>query len=62
VRTLAVDADDVATTDFELSDEKRDLLMTNGRAAATDFLNRFRLEDYLNTFHARLEPSPRRDA
>jgi NTE family protein len=53
VRTLAVDADDVGTTDFELSEEKQELLLANGRRAANEFLEAFRLEDYMNTFHAR---------
>jgi NTE family protein len=54
VRTLAVDADDVGTTDFKLSKEKQELLLANGRRAATEFLDDFRLEDYMNTFHARI--------
>jgi NTE family protein len=51
VRTLAVDAEDVATTEFELSPARQDMLMANGRAAARRFLDAFRLEDYINTFH-----------
>jgi NTE family protein len=54
VRTLAVDAADVATTQFELSLAKRELLIENGRRAAKEFLDAFRLEDYMNTFHASL--------
>jgi NTE family protein len=57
VRTLAVDADDVATTQFDLSPAKQDLLIENGRQAAREFLDAFRLEDYMNTFHATLEPA-----
>jgi NTE family protein len=53
VRTFAVDADDVGTTDFKLSEQKQQLLLANGRSAARKFLARFRLEDYMNTFHAR---------
>jgi len=53
VRTLAVDADDVGTTEFELSPQKQQLLLANGRNAARKFLESFRLEDYMNTFHAR---------
>jgi hypothetical protein len=52
VRTLAVDADDVGTTDFELDEEKQELLLNNGRRAGREFLDRFELEDYMNTFHA----------
>ncbi len=54
VRTLAVDAADVATTQFNLSPEKQELLIANGRKAAKAFLDSFRLEDYMNTFHAPL--------
>jgi NTE family protein len=54
VRTLAVDADDVGTTDFKLPREKQDLLLDNGRGKAKEFLDAFRLEDYMNTFHARI--------
>lgn len=38
IRTFAVDADDVATTDFDLSDDKKELLISNGRSAARRFL------------------------
>lgn len=51
VRTLAVDAADVSTTDFTLSRERQELLVGNGRAAAKEFLDAFRLESYINTFH-----------
>ena len=52
VRTLAVDADDVATTDFRLSEEKQKLLLENGRQEARRFLDEFKPEEYTNTFHA----------
>lgn len=58
VRTLAVDAADVATTEFNLSPERQELLIHNGREAAKQFLDAFRLEDYMNTFHAALAPAP----
>src|SRR5947208_4387441 len=57
VRTLAVDAADVGTTEFNLSKEKQELLIANGRAAAKAFLDQFNLDDYLNTFHAQLPPA-----
>ena len=57
VRTITVDAADVATTQFNLSKEKQDLLIANGRAAAKGFLDQFELDDYLNTFHAPLAPA-----
>jgi NTE family protein len=58
VRTVTVDAGDVGTTEFDLSQEKQELLVENGRAAARTFLDQFQLEDYLNTFHAQLAPEP----
>jgi NTE family protein len=57
VRTVTVDAGDVATTEFNLSREKQELLIENGRAAARTFLDQFELDDYLNTFHAELAPA-----
>jgi len=54
VRTLAVDADDVGTTEFNLSQEKQELLVHNGRETATAFLDTFSLEQYENTYHAGL--------
>jgi NTE family protein len=61
VRTLTVDATvrrrdgslyPVAATDFALSQELQDLLVENGRRAATAFLDRFELSEYMNTLHA----------
>jgi NTE family protein len=54
VRTVEVDAADVGTTDFDLSDEKERHLVDNGRKAAREFLDEFELADYMNTFHAKL--------
>ena len=53
VRTLAVDAADVATTDFRISRQRQQLLLENGRRAAREFLDAFELESYMNTYHAR---------
>lgn len=58
VRTLAVDAADVATTEFDLPPAKQDLLVSNGRKAAKEFLDAFQLSDYMNTFHASLAAAP----
>jgi NTE family protein len=58
VRTLAVDADGVATTEFDLSQEKQELLVQNGRSAARSFLDSFSLEQYENTYHAGLAQNP----
>jgi NTE family protein len=65
VRTFAVSATvieadgtpfAVNTTDFKLSKAHQDALVENGRRAATEFLDGFKLEDYFNTLHARLGP------
>lgn len=58
VRTLAVDAGDVGTTDFDLSQEKQEMLVHNGREAAKAFLDSFSLEEYENTYHAGLAQNP----
>jgi NTE family protein len=58
VRTLAVDAADVATTEFNLSPERQELLVANGRRAAAEFLDDFELSNYMNTFHATIETVP----
>jgi NTE family protein len=68
VRTFAVSATvidpdgapfAVNTTDFKLSQAHQDALVENGRRAATEFLDNFKLEDYFNTLHARLGvPAP----
>jgi NTE family protein len=58
VRTLAVDAADVGTTEFDLSPERQELLVENGRKAAKAFLDSFKLEDYMNTYHATLAEAP----
>jgi NTE family protein len=58
VRTLTVDAADVATTEFDLPPEKQELLIANGRTAAKSFLDAFRLESYMNTYHATLAAEP----
>jgi len=51
VRTVAVDAGDVATTEFGLPPARQEMLIGNGRAAARRFLDAFCLDDYMNTFH-----------
>jgi NTE family protein len=52
VRTVAVNAGDVGTTDFDLDDKKKDMLVANGRLAAKRFLDKFDPETYINTYHA----------
>jgi NTE family protein len=55
VRTLAVDAGTVGTTDFDLSDDLKKMLVDNGRTAAREFLDGFDLSQYMNTFHRTLD-------
>lgn len=54
VRTVAVDAGNVSTTQFDLSEDDQKMLLTNGRDAAKRFLDRFDLNEYENTYHRRL--------
>jgi len=58
VRTVTVDAGDVATTDFELPPAKQEMLMSNGRTAAREFLDAFQLDQYMNTFHQPIAAAP----
>jgi len=58
VRTVTVDAADIGTTEFNLSSERQELLIGNGRKAAKDFLDQFELDGYMNTFHAPVAPAP----
>lgn len=51
VRTVAVDAGNIGTTQFDLSTDDQNMLLRNGRDAAKHFLDRFDLSDYENTFH-----------
>jgi NTE family protein len=59
VRTVPVDADKVAATDFHLSKNKQGLLLANGRRDTKKFLDGFSLADYMNTFHAKLSANTR---
>ena len=59
VRTVAVDAGNVGTTQFNLSADDQAMLIRNGREAATRFLDRFDLTAYSNTFGSRfVAPAP----
>jgi NTE family protein len=51
VRTVTVNAGNVGTTDFNLPASAQDMLIENGRTAATRFLDKFDLADYENTYH-----------
>ena len=50
VRSIAVDAGTIATTQFNLTPADQELLINNGRAAANAFLAKFTLADYENTY------------
>jgi NTE family protein len=54
VRTVTVNAGDVGTTEFNLPPSAQDMLIANGRKAATRFLDTFDLADYENTYHRTL--------
>jgi NTE family protein len=53
VRTVTVNAGNVATTDFTLSDADKKMLVSNGRDAATRFLDNFDPRQYQNTYGVR---------
>jgi NTE family protein len=53
VRTVAVDAGTIGTTQFNLTGDDQKFLLKNGRDAAARFLDRFDLAGYENTFHLR---------
>jgi NTE family protein len=50
VRTCTVDAGDVGTTDFNLTEAQKQQLLKNGRTAATRFLDKFDPSMYRNTY------------
>lgn len=54
VRTCTVDAGDIGTTDFELTDAQKQELLEGGRRAGERFLASFAPERYVNTFGRRL--------
>ncbi len=58
VRSIAVDAGTIATTQFNLTTADQDLLINNGRAAANAFLAKFTLADYENTYGRKFDDTP----
>jgi NTE family protein len=56
VRTCAVPAGSIGTTDFDLKPADQDWLLGSGRKAAGAFLDQFKLADYFNTFGRTLQP------
>jgi NTE family protein len=61
VRSIAVDAGTIATTQFNLTPDDQDLLINNGRAAANAFLAKFTLADYENTYGRTFDGVPAAD-
>lgn len=57
VRTVAVSALDVGTTDFQLSPAKQQALIDSGEKAAGDFLAQFNRGQYLNSHGRSLGPA-----
>jgi NTE family protein len=57
VRTCAVDAGSVGTTDFDLLPAQKADLINGGRRAGASFLAKFNLEDYRNSFGRSLDGS-----
>jgi NTE family protein len=56
VRSFAIDAGDVGTTDFGITPAEQDWLVSSGRRCAAEFLDGFRPENYMNTFGHGLAP------
>ncbi|MDT7743909.1 MAG: hypothetical protein QOE59_2987 [Actinomycetota bacterium] len=54
VRTIAISAGDVGTTDFDLTTEAQGELIANGRQAVRQYLRDFDPDTYVNTFGASL--------
>jgi predicted acylesterase/phospholipase RssA len=50
LRTITVNAGNIATTQFTLTDPEKELLRTNGYDAATRYLDAFKPELYVNTY------------
>jgi hypothetical protein len=50
VRTCTVNAGDIGTTDFNLTEAQKQQLLSNGREAATNFLDSFDPGKYRNTY------------
>jgi NTE family protein len=48
VRTCAIDAGNISTTDFDLTPEQANGLLASGRAAGDAFLDSWKPEDYVN--------------
>ena len=61
VRSIAVDAGTIATTQFNLTTADQDLLINNGRAAVDAFLATFTLADYENTYGRKFGDTPPTD-
>lgn len=59
LRTIAVNAGTIATTQFTLSGPEQDLLLTNGKKAVNHYLAHFNPADYMNTYGQQINlPTP----
>lgn len=56
VRTCAIKAGDIGTTDFGLSEAQKEWLLNSGRKAASDFLDAWEPGDYVNSHGLGLVP------
>lgn len=54
VRTCAVSAGDIGTTDFELTPAQRQWLLESGKKAAREFLGEWTAEEYVNSYGRKL--------
>jgi NTE family protein len=59
VRTIAIANAGVSTTDFDLTDAKKDALYASGRKAARDFLKTWSFARYVRTFRSGRKPTRR---
>jgi NTE family protein len=60
VRTCAVSAGDIGTTDFHLTPAQRQWLLESGREAAREFLKEWDPDQYLNSYGRKLNGRPAR--
>lgn len=57
VRTCAISAGDIGTTDFHLTDAQREWLLQSGRKAVREFLDGFDEARYVNSYGRKLSTS-----
>jgi hypothetical protein len=57
LRTVTVDAGDVGTAEFDLSDERKEALLQSGRTAGKAYLDGFDPHKYVNTYGQTFRPA-----